>query len=104
MKPFPKSKETPNFRTPTHTADPGSYDRKAVRFRLDLLDFDHELWGWENLTAEETLEVLKLWQGIEKQTWAEIKLAAGGRRKGTNHHSLEVCEFNKIAQDRIRSK
>ena len=46
MKRFPTSKEKPNFRTPTHNVDPGSYDKKQIRFRLDLLDFDHELWGW----------------------------------------------------------
>lgn len=79
-----------------------SFDKRFVRFRFDLLDFDHELWGWKTLTVEQHVHFLKFMQDIEKQTWAEVKWAAGGRNHGTNHHSLEVSKFDKKAQKRLQ--
>ena len=51
-----------------------------------------------NLTKEEHDAVWKFFHNIEKQTWGEIKLAAGGKSKGTNHHFFKVCEFSKIVK------
>lgn len=101
MKRDPKSKEIPHYRQPTHQKDPESFDKRHIRFRFDLLDFDHHLWGWNHLNQEQFISVFKFLQSLEKLTWAEIKLAAGGRNKGTNHHPLNISEFHKRAKDRI---
>jgi len=102
MSPKPKIKTPPPFRTPNHVQDPESYDRKHLRLRLDLLDFEHGLWGWHRLSKEEFVVFLKFAQSIEKQTWAEIKTAAGGKRHGSNSHSLIIPGFSKEAQRRLR--
>lgn len=101
MKRDPKVKEHPSYRQPTHQKSPESFDQKQIRFRFDLLDFDHSFWGWNNLSKEQFIDVLKFLQSFEKQTWAEVKQTSGGRSKGTNHHSLEISEFYKRARDRI---
>lgn len=98
----PKIKNDPPFRQPTHICDPASFDKMSLRFRFDLLDFDHDLWGWEKLSAQQYINFLKFVRDVEKQTWAEIKLAAGGKRQGTNHHPLEITRFSKNAQKRLQ--
>lgn len=97
----PKTKESPSFRQPTHVCDPSSFDRMTLRIQFDLLDFEHELWGWEKLSTEQYIHFLKFIRSLEKQSWAEIKLAAGGKSHGTNNHALEVSKFNKEAQKRL---
>mgnify|MGYP000232836672 CR=1 FL=1 len=86
---------------PKHICDPSSFDKLPLRVRFDLMDFDHHLWGWDKLSSEQYIHFLKFIHALEKQTWAEIKLAAGGRGHGTNHHPLEITKFNKIAQKRL---
>lgn len=97
----PKVKQSPQFREPTHLCDPASFDRKPLRIHFDLLDFDHELWGWTKLSNEQYIHFLKFVHDIEKQTWAEIKISAGGRSHGTNNHALDLSKFNKQAQKRL---
>jgi len=83
-----KVKTAPPYRKPTHIQDPQSYDTKQLRIRLDLLDFTHDLWGWETLSKEQYIVFLKFVQAVEKQTWAEIKNTSGGKRRETNHHPM----------------
>lgn len=97
----PKVKTKPPYRQPTHSLDPKSFDKQLLRVRFDLLDFTHDLWGWGTLSKEQHLEFLKFVQSVEKQTWAEIKTVGGGKRKGTNHHPLEIAKFDKKAQKRL---
>lgn len=98
----PKHLQTPNFRQPVAVCDPSSFDKLNPRIHFDLLDFDHEFWGWDNLTKEQHVEVLKFIQSVEKITWAEIKQTSGGKSKGTNHHSLEFEKFSPEAHVRIQ--
>lgn len=97
----PKIKETPPFRQPKHVCDPASFDKMPLRIRFDLLDFEHDLWGWEKLSSDQYIHFLKFIRSLEKQSWAEIKLTAGGRSHGTNNHALEIAKFNKEAQKRL---
>lgn len=97
----PKVKEHPPYRQPTHSCDPASYDTMHLRIRCDLLDFEHDLWGWEILSTAQYLNFLRFVHSIEQQTWAEIKGAAGGKSHGTNHHPLEISKFDKKAQKRL---
>lgn len=98
----PKFKQAPKNHNPTFVCDPDSFDRMLLRIQFDLMDFDHEIWGWEKLTKEQHISFLKFVHGLEKQTWAEIKSAAGGKAHGTNHHSIELYKFSKIAQKRLQ--
>lgn len=97
----PKVKEAPSYRQPNHICDPGSFDKMTLRIRFDLLDFEHELWGWEKLSSEQYIHFLKFIRSLENQSWSEIKLAAGGKAHGTNNHALEISKFNKEAQKRL---
>lgn len=96
-----KNQEMPPLKQPKHICDPSSFDRMPLRVRFDLLDFEHDLWGWEKLSSEQYIHFLKFIRSLEKQSWAEIKLAAGGKSHGTNNHALEVSKFNKEAQKRL---
>jgi hypothetical protein len=98
----PKFKQAPKNHQPVNVCDPESYDRMPLRIQFDLMDFDHEHWGWENLTQHQHISFLKFVHGLEKQTWAEIKLVAGGKTHGTNHHSIELYKFSKQAQHRLK--
>ena len=97
----PKVKHSPPHRTPTHTEKPEAFDHKQIRFRFDLLDFEHSLWGWDKLSNEQLIQVLQFFKSFEKQTWAEIKQTVGGRKRGTNHHSIEIAKFDKKVRDRL---
>lgn len=96
-----KIKKSPAFRQPVNRCDPESYDKKHLRILFNYLDFEHDWWGWDHLSKEQYLAFMKFIQGMESQSWAEIKLTAGGKRKGTNHHSIELHKFSKAAQDRL---
>jgi hypothetical protein len=97
----PKIQKSPHFRTPVHRVYPESHDTKQLRLHFGLLDFDHHLWGWKNLTKEQYINFFQFVRSIEKQTWAEIKTAAGGKRCGTNHHPLDIEKFDKKAKKRL---
>ncbi|MBA3722272.1 MAG: hypothetical protein H0W88_07715 [Parachlamydiaceae bacterium] len=97
-----KNQSQKDIRQPTHSCDPTSFDEMTLRFQFDILDFSHELWGWETLTKEQHIHFLKFVNSIEKLTWSEIKATAGGKSHGTNHHSLEIANFAKIAQKRLQ--
>jgi hypothetical protein len=99
----PKHNKSLPFRQPINRADPASYDKLHLRIQFDLLDFDHDLWGWKRLTKEEHLEFLRFIKSMETLTWAQIKLTAGGKGegKGTNHHPIEIYKLRPIAQDRL---
>jgi hypothetical protein len=98
----PKYLQNPKYRQPVTICDPGSFDKLKPRIQFDLLDFDDEYWGWDHLSKAQHIEFLKFIHSIEKITWAEIKETAGGKNKGTNHHSLEIGKFSSRAKLRIQ--
>lgn len=99
----PKHKENPLSRTPTNIVEPISYDSKPVRFRFDLLDFDHTDWGWNNVSKEDFLEFLEFLKGIDKTTWAELKAVSkkGHYSKGNKHHDIEIHKFANGVKERL---
>lgn len=99
---IPSFKNAPPYRQPKIYNDPKSYDKEKPRIIFDLLDFEHNFWGWDHLTKEQHIEFLKFIHGIEKISWAELKETAGGKSKGTNHHSLEVENFSNKAKLRLK--
>jgi len=96
-----KFKNDPSLKQPKHICDPSSFDKMTLKIKFDLMDFDHELWGWEKLSPDQYVYFLKFIHALEKQTWAEIKSTAGGKSHGTNNHPLEIIKFNKKAQKRL---
>ena len=96
----PKSIECPKYRTPTHQKDPQTLDKEKIRFRFDLFDHEHDLWGIYK-DAKTLREFLLFCKNIESQTWGEIKRAVGRKEKGTNNHFLNLDRFSKKAKERI---
>jgi hypothetical protein len=64
------------------------------------MDTQHKDWGWQ-LNPEVWAGILTSLKILEGLTWAELKAAAGGRRVGTNHHSLTITQLNPTAQKRF---
>lgn len=99
----PKIKDKPPYRKPVHVCDPSSFDRDYLRIEHNYLDLEHEDWGWNNLTPEETYEFFRFIKSMEQLTWAEIKQTPGGRiNKGTNHHAIELDNLSDRAQKRLQ--
>lgn len=81
--------------------DPSAFETQTISWHFHALDRDHALWGWGKLKARHWREILTQLVSFETITWAKLKEAAGGRRNGTNHHSLPTEEFCKSARDRL---
>jgi hypothetical protein len=82
---------------------PGATDHLSPAWQFHLCDKDHELWGWGKLKPHEFIEIItRQLQGHEKMTWADIKLAAGGRSSGTNSHPVPTSGLINDAQKRLR--
>lgn len=70
--------------------DPESTEKDTIAWHFHRLDRVHEDWGWDKLRAPQWKDVLRHLVSLEGLTWASLKQQAGGRRAGTNHHSLEL--------------
>lgn len=102
----PKNKEKPPYRQPQNRCDPASFDKEHLRVEHNLLDLDHDHWGWNNLTPEQSSAFFSFIKSMEKLTWAQIKQTPGGRSvgsTGTNHHPLELDALSERAQERLRA-
>jgi len=98
----PKFKNAPDDRKIKAGADPESLDKQTIAWHFHALDREHKDWGWDKLKAHQWKDILRHLISFEGMTWAALKQQAGGRRRGTNHHSLDVVGFNKTAQDRLK--
>ncbi len=81
--------------------DPGSLDRETIAWHFHRLDNPHAQWGWQKLRPADWRDILSHLISFEGLTWARLKEQAGGRRRGTNHHSIEIAEFTAAARRRL---
>ncbi len=59
-------------------------------------------WGCRSIPSRVWWdEILPKLQDFESMTWAEIMRAAGGRARGSNHHSVEVENLTRQAKTRL---
>lgn len=97
----PKLGVEPETRQVRLGADPESLETQTIAWHFHRLDWKHERWGWEQRHAPIWRNVLNHLISFEGLTWAQLKEQAGGRKHGTNHHSIKIAELNKDARDRI---
>ncbi|HEV3039422.1 MAG TPA: hypothetical protein VHA33_16730 [Candidatus Angelobacter sp.] len=97
----PHTKESVPDRQIKVGGDPDNFDKETIAWQFFRLDRPHVDWGWDKLRPQEWRDILVHLVAFEGMTWAAIKLQAGGRRQGTNHHPIEIAEFNKPARDRL---
>lgn len=97
----PKAAFNPETRKIKVGGNPENFDIQSIAWHFHRRDRQHPLWGWDKLTAKQWRLILKELEDREKMTWAEIKAQAGGRRVGTNSHSLDVCDFCGDAKRRL---
>lgn len=96
----PTFKETVGPRQIKTGGDPSSFDKETIAWQFFRLDRSHALWGWE-IPASQWKDILRHLVSFEGLTWANIKEQSGGRRRGTNHHPIEISKFNRSAQNRL---
>ena|ERR1700719_4109357 len=97
----PKLGGQPEERQVRLGADPETLETQTIAWHFHRLDWKHEKWGWEQLKAPAWRQILAKLIAFEGLTWAMLKEQAGGRRHGTNHHSIKIAELTKTARDRI---
>jgi hypothetical protein len=96
----PRSQEFP-ARQVKNGGDPDSFDKETIAWQFYRQDRLHLKWGWDKLPAKDWRQILAELKSLEGLTWAKIKEQAGGRKNGTNSHTLEMKDFTKDARDRI---
>jgi hypothetical protein len=96
----PKLGGQPETRQVKLGADPESLETQTIAWHFHRLDWNHEKWGWQ-LKAPIWKQILLKLISFEGLTWAILKEQAGGRKRGTNHHSLKISDLTKAARDRI---
>jgi hypothetical protein len=82
--------------------DPDAFEKQTIAWHFHRLDRLHTEWGWDKLSAKQWKLMLQHLVSLEGLTWAALKAQAGGRKQGTNHHSLAVAGFTKSARDRLK--
>lgn len=99
----PKTKVVIQDRQIKTGGDPDSFERETIAWQFFRQDREHAEWGWDKLKAAQWRDLLARLKAFEGLTWAQLKAQAGGRKRGTNHHSLFTAEFCKHARDRLRT-
>jgi hypothetical protein len=97
----PKIREQPESGRIKTGGDPDSFDAQTIAWQFHRLDYPHSDWGWEKLKAVDWKGILRHLRDFEGLTWANIQSQSGGRRHGSNSHSLEISELSKGAQQRL---
>jgi hypothetical protein len=98
----PKIQKSPETREIRIETDPDTPETQTIAWHFHLLDRPHGDWGWDKLKAKDWRSILAHLVSFEGLTWAHLKSQAGGRRQGTNHHSLDTDDFCKAAKDRLK--
>ncbi len=94
-----KSQQVPTRQIKTG-GDPDSLDKETIAWHFHRLDTPHADWGWQ-IRPSDWRGILAHLQSFEGLTWAALKQQAGGRKHGTNHHSLQLEEFSAAARARL---
>jgi len=97
----PKSSVQPHTQEIRQGGDPSSFETQTISWHFHRLDQDHDLWGWAKLKARDWKFILSELMSLESMTWAKLKEVAGGKKHGTNHHSIPTGKFCKRARDRL---
>lgn len=97
----PKTGAEPRAQEIRVGGNPSTHETETISWHFHRLDRDHPLWGWDKLKAGDWKSILDALVSLESLTWAKLKEAAGGRSRGTNHHSLSTEQFCKSARDRL---
>jgi len=101
----PSVKETPASQEIRAGGSPESAqksaDTKTPAWQFSRIDETHADWGWKNLQPAQWRDILAHLRAFEGMTWAEIQSAAGGRKHGTNSHSIEVTKLVMDAHNRL---
>jgi hypothetical protein len=96
----PKAGANPESRQIKTGGDPDSLETQTLAWQFRRMDTEDADWGWQ-LTPQIWAGILTSLKNLEGLTWAELKAAAGGRRVGTNHHSLTISQLTQRAQQRL---
>ena len=80
--------------------DPESTETETIAWHFHRFDKEHACWGWNKLKAAHWKAVMAHLISFEGLTWARLKEQSGGRRNGTNHHSLEISKLPTATQQR----
>ena len=97
---YPRANFAPK-RTIKYGGKPESTETETITWQFHRLDMEHKLWGWNKLNADDLNEILSALKSFEGLTWAKLKEQAGGKKNGTNHHSIYMDDFSKEAKTRI---
>jgi hypothetical protein len=98
----PKTGATPQDRQIKLGGNPESMDAETIAWQFHRMDSKHDHWGWDQLHAPIWKQILQHLKTFEGLTWAKIKETAGGKKHGTNHHSLKIDDLNANAKKRIK--
>ncbi len=81
--------------------DTESPDQEKIAWAFGAMDKDGD-WGWRTqASAAWWKELLPKLQNFETMTWIQIMQAAGGRRRGNNHHPVSVEDLTPQARKRL---
>jgi hypothetical protein len=102
----PSYAKKPRREDPRIKSDPESYLKQTPVWRFS--DFDWESpWGHECCVAHVAnlrVHIEEHLASFETMTWAEILMAAGGRKWGNNSHPIARDKFKKEVQRRLDEK
>ena len=80
---------------------PDDKDLETVVWQFGIADLEGT-WGWKTTAGKDWWEkILPKLRDFESMTWEEIMRASGGRKAGTNNHSVEVKNLTPQARDRL---
>lgn len=99
----PKSAVTPLTRQVRTDADPEKLESQTLAWHFHRLDWEHLRWGFKQLGPTQWRDLLNHLISFEGLTWAKLKEQSGGRGKGggTNHHTLDIGDLCRDAQNRL---
>jgi hypothetical protein len=97
----PKAGATPPAKQIKIAGDPESWETSTIAWHFSRLDDGHSHWGWSRLKPWQWKRILRDLKAFEGLTWAQLKEQSGGRKTGTNHHSLPVETLASDAQKRL---
>ena len=81
--------------------DPGGSDSERIAWALGILDKDGP-WGTDLISQKAWWnQVFPFLRDLETMTWSELRRAAGGRKRGNNHHPVSVEKMTRQAKKRL---
>ncbi len=95
-------KALPKEKTPRQSEDIHAYKKKKPVWQIGRIDHSGK-WGWKSIGQERWEQiVLPHLANRETMTWAEIEMPSGGKKSGTNSHSIPCNKLCKEARKRLQ--